>query len=271
MSTHTGPMFITVAAIKGGCGKTTTAVSLAHGLALRGHKILLVDVDSQGHCAISLGFDPAPGLFRWLTDQPARLLTDYTVLARMHPEGFDVPLLPGDSSTKHLPRFYDRPGDFERLCDTLASGLGLWPAMDYVVFDTPASGLLQEATVAIAHLCIIPFRPETLGLDGVAATLDVVKQLADKRPAPNLSFLPVMYDRRLSEHDYNLGLVRERHGTLVADPIPARVAVAEAVAMGRTIWEMNSEGAKDVQAAYSKLIRLVEIIQEGLPHGNQSL
>jgi len=47
---------------KGGTGKTTTAVTLAHGLAMRGHRVLLVDVDSQGQCARALGLASTRGL-----------------------------------------------------------------------------------------------------------------------------------------------------------------------------------------------------------------
>ena len=53
---------IAIALTKGGVGKTTTAVNLAAGLALAGQRVLLVDVDTQGQSARSLGLQPAAGL-----------------------------------------------------------------------------------------------------------------------------------------------------------------------------------------------------------------
>ena len=57
---------ITIANQKGGVGKTTTAVTLAHGLVLQGKHVLLTDLDPQGQCASILGLKQEPGAFNLL-------------------------------------------------------------------------------------------------------------------------------------------------------------------------------------------------------------
>ena len=52
---------ICVTLSKGGVGKTTTSVNLSAGLALAGHKVLLVDTDTQGQSSSILGITPRAG------------------------------------------------------------------------------------------------------------------------------------------------------------------------------------------------------------------
>jgi chromosome partitioning protein len=61
-------LVIVVANQKGGVGKTTTAVSVAHSLTLLKCRVLLVDFDPQGQCATSLAANPEAGAFNALVN-----------------------------------------------------------------------------------------------------------------------------------------------------------------------------------------------------------
>ena len=56
MDKNKKPIIITIANEKGGVAKTTSAINIAAGLALREKNVLLVDIDSQTHLSNWLGF-----------------------------------------------------------------------------------------------------------------------------------------------------------------------------------------------------------------------
>ena len=228
-------MLITVTSQKGGVGKTTTAVSLAYAIAeYTAERTLLVDLDPQGHCAISLGMDPQPGIYNWLT---GRVLAEHGS-HRMRDNG--LRLLPGDSHTKLIPPDRINLRRFRELDDSA----------DVIVIDTPAYGVLQEAAIEAADHIVIPVRCELLGLDGVHATLALARRL---NPGARIHILPTGVDLRLREHNAILGELREQYPTEIAARVPARVAVAEACAHGHTVFEFEAPGLQAVCHAYSSL------------------
>src|ERR1043166_2939449 len=80
---------------KGGVGKTTTAINLAHGLALKNRRVLLVDLDQQGNAADMLGIKISkhqPTLYNLLVDD----LAYDQVMVEARPNLF---LIPSDKRT----------------------------------------------------------------------------------------------------------------------------------------------------------------------------
>jgi len=61
---YTTAAIITVANFKGGVAKTTSAVSLAQGLSLKGHRVLMIDLDPQGSTTSLFGFLPDSDVLR---------------------------------------------------------------------------------------------------------------------------------------------------------------------------------------------------------------
>ena len=239
-------MIITVTNQKGGVAKTTTAVSLAHGLAIRrpGLDHLLLDFDQQGHCATALGMRAESCLFDWLVSDAPRA----NCIRETGRDG--LLLLPGDARTKHVDLIYRNERDgFDRLTNII-EGLPL-----DVVIDTPSDGLLQEAAISVADWVIVPARPESLSIAGVHDTLALCRRI---NPMARIIILPVMYDQRVNEHAYNLGVLEEMArrggGITTAGAVPARIAVAEAHGRGKTIWEYEASGISHARHAYAALL-----------------
>jgi chromosome partitioning protein len=234
---------IAVVSDKGGVGKTTAATSTAHGLALRDARVLLVDFDLLGQDAIVLGLAPEPGVYRHLV---LGALAREVVRETGRP---GLSLLPGDGWTRKADdELRGRPlGDLMNCLNALAQGY------DYLVIDTHPSGYLQEVVIRVAETVVAPVRCEALALDGVAATLHLVREIGQPQ---QLIVLPTMYDERLTAQRYNYRLLQESYPGMVAAPVPNRVAVAEAHLAGQTVWEYGRGQGRmaPVRAAYEQVV-----------------
>lgn len=238
-------MIVTITSQKGGVGKTTTAVSIAHNLATRWDSTLLIDFDPQGHCAISLGMSPEPGIYRWLDPVFAEPVEHAVRITGRQ----NLRLLPGDSNTRRTEWIIrNETGAYAKTCNRILHDVRD-QLFHHAVIDTPPGGVLQEIAVDVADFVVVPVRLETLALDGVAATLAMAKRLG--KNANRIFILPVMQDKRLNEHKLNLEALHTHYGEAVCAPVPARVAVAEAVAEGRTVYEPD---IPEVSSAYRRAI-----------------
>ena len=86
---------VTVINQKGGVGKTTTVINVAAQLGLRGHRILVVDADSQGNCATGLGVDKS----RVKTTTRDLILNPETAVDARHATAVDnVHMIVGDKT-----------------------------------------------------------------------------------------------------------------------------------------------------------------------------
>ncbi|MEA3376952.1 MAG: ParA family protein [Chloroflexota bacterium] len=231
---------LAVANQKGGTGKTTTAVTLAHKLAIDGHRTMLIDTDPQGHVSAALGLKKAPGikaLVGWDTGMQDDILM---VQAR---EGLDV--IPSDLTTKDAKSMLVSSVEYReffltRIIDEFCRDY------DVVIIDcAPSVDVLHRAALIAADWLVVPTRLDYLAVDGVREVITFLREESDKMPRGSLQMaklfcvLPTFYDRRTKETREQLralAVTFKERGLLNA-PIPIDVKLREAPAFGETIWE----------------------------------
>jgi len=237
-------VIVTVANQKGGVVKTTTAVTLAHGLAIQGKDTLLLDLDPQGQCASALGLVQEPGVFNLLVgDQTLANVTRTTGRSRLT-------LIPGNKRTATAQLVLNAEGfELSIIRDALRSALR--GGLDMVIIDTaPSVGGLQEAALFAADLVIIPTAVDYLATEGVIKVMQTLEILAEKQSwrGSVLGILPTFYDNVTRESQQTLDDLQRTFGAeLILPPVHRATILRECGAEGKTIWEKaaSSRPAKE--------------------------
>ena len=242
---------IVIANQKGGVGKTTSASSLAHGLALRNRHVLLVDFDPHGQCATALGINQEPVVFNALVNPRSDIHQWIRDTGRA---GLD--LLPGDRSTataQIVINAENRPINSIRM---LFKPLG--KEYDYIIFDTaPSLGGIQERAIYAADLALIPTATEFLSMNGLAQMIQLLNSLRDPHNwiGRLAGILPTFYDEQTSESNKSLAELKTNFDGSVLSPIHRATILRECAAEGKTIFEMDP--ASRASREYEELTRVV--------------
>jgi chromosome partitioning protein len=243
---------IAIALSKGGVGKSTTAVSVAAGLARAGARVLLIDTDTQGQVSGMLGLHPAVGLAEVLAGE--RRPEDAIADARAQ-----LGLLAGGRALAGIKRLIDRKdfGGEQTLGDALAPLEGCY---DYVILDTaPGWDVLSVNVLFYATEILAPIALEVLSLQSLLEFQKSLAAIQRYNPALTLRYvLPTFLDRRVRKSAEILGQLRTHFGPQLCAPIRYNVRLSEAPGYGQTIFEYapESAGAQDYDA-------LVERIRHG--------
>ena len=230
---------LTVAAAKGGTGKTTTAVTLAHAFALAGRQVLLVDCDPRRQAAMHFGLEPTGGLAAWLAGGRA-----HAVEVR---SGLHVLDSGGSALARLEMRLAEPPNDLQRVRNYLRSLRGV----DEILIDCgPSSGLLQTAALLAADEILIPVGSDFLGLACAASLIEEIHTLCrrDGERPRLLGVVATFYEPRTASASQVDGVLAERFdGNSLRTRVRRCDAVRAAPAARGTVFESDlvSTGALD--------------------------
>lgn len=237
---------VAVINLKGGIGKTTTVVNLSAGLALKGARVLLIDIDAQGNLSMALGVRARRTLYEAIVDH--KPLTDLRISARPN-----LDLVAADESLLLAQQAIAGRADWVRVLEQLVRPLR--SEYDFIFFDCGGSlTVLNQNALMAATEVIVPTTVEPFSVRGLEK---LIAQIARVKGSTSVvrAIIPTMVDPRMKQSIELLAHLNRTYGQLVMPPVRVNVRLSEASAVGRTIYEHDprSRGALD----YAQIVELL--------------
>ena len=252
---------ISIINVKGGVGKTTTAINLAACLAVLEHKTLLIDSDPQANATSGVGFDPRNikvSIYECIVDE----IDPRTIILNTSTPNLDlipahIDLVGAEIEMINIPNREKMMGNvINKIKDDY----------EYIIIDcSPSLGLITVNALTAADSVIIPVQCEYFALEGLGKLLNTIK-IIQSNLNTNLDIegiLLTMYDKRLRLSNQVVDEVRMHFKQMVFNTIIQRnTKLGEAPSFGETIimHDASSKGAIN----YLNLAR--EILHKNITH-----
>lgn len=228
---------------KGGVGKTTTALNLAHALGMAGKRVVAMDLDPQANLTLAFGLTVQghPGMDKVLLD-----CVPVEEVCRQVRE--NVCLVPAGARLGEM-EFLQSGGAGRgfRLQEALAR-MTVQP--DFVIIDSPPSaGLLGMNSLLGAHELLVPISSDFLSMQGLSRLMGIARHVEQTLHRHTKKWLVVTryQDRRRLAREVREKLLDHFPRRVLKTAIHECVALAESPSFGQTIFDYQrlSRAARD--------------------------
>ena len=275
---------ISTAHFKGGSSKTTTASTLAQGLSMRGHKVLVIDVDPQGSMTTLFGYLPAAEVDVEQTLLPLFSGDEIDLQYAVRSTYWDgVDLVPASSALFSaefiLPTRQLKEKSFQ-FWRTLDFGLDtLRTTYDVIICDTPPSlSFLTVNALMASDGIVMPLPPNNLDFASSAQFWDLFKDLADdfaeRGAGKDFAFINVLLSKvKYAAPKDNTGqstaIIREWIQAAYAERVlPVEIPDVEAVRTASkefgTVYDASRDNVstRTFKSAFEAYDRFVDLIEQ---------
>ena len=246
---------------KGGVGKTTTSVNLGIGLARKGKKVLVADIDPQGSLTTHLGFREAEKLTLTTATIMDKIIEDKPLNASeailTHSEGISI--LPANIELSKIDMALVTAMSGETILKQYIETIR--HEYDYIILDcSPSLGMLTINALSAADSVIIPVAPKYLDVKGLELLLKTIAKI-NRQINKTLTIEGILVTMADTRTKYNRGIITLIESTykgkikIYRKNIPQSVKVSEASAAGISVFTYDPQGKATL--AYEALTKEV--------------